>query len=316
MTDRSPTRIGALLRTRQCSQCITELLKSSDLGLTLLVPFATILKAIGNANEAFRLYLKAKNGSGVAELLPIAIESIDGCLLEIVELLQSLIQSGDSHNTESILKCLSENPRAVRPQTVVDALVFNWPLLNLYYNAFKEPPPIVVNAYVNALAIYQRGNLQGFLDSHEDYDWEIVSESLLKLGCLAEFGSILKRFDVKRYFEYLVLREDWKTLFTALLDHKDQWAMVMRMMAFDEGYFLEFAKHFEELGLSLSDIVGEIPKECPPKLLVHGFQYITHVLSVTNMAEQLAESICLNEAVEMFEDVTLTRNKPTVVNVV
>jgi hypothetical protein len=303
-------RAPALLQSQQCALCIRELLTRCDIGPASLVSFAQILEATGDAAEAFKLYLKAKNGKGVADLLSAAVDCVNSQLSEVVELLMTLMKTGDRQCVIAILKGLSDHHVIVKPMGLIPRLMADWALVELYYQSFKQPPQSVVNAYVIALAIYRKGKLQEFLNTNREYDWKVVSESLLKLGCLSEYASLLQRFDIQKYFEFLVVSEDWSQLFESLMRNRRHWPFVMRMMLFDEDYFFEFSNHFNELGITLSEILAEIPSGCPVPILLRGFRYIATILSATTAAENIADGIYKKQAGDVFSKVMQQRNRP------
>jgi hypothetical protein len=292
-------RFPTTLNGKQCLVRIQELLKNGDLTSRPLVQFATILEATGSPGEAFGLYPKARDGRGVLRLLPNSVAYAAGVLPELLGL---CAKCGNTEVTRSVMGVLSEHPQAVKPPQVVAALMFDWDLIEAYFHAFERPPTVVLNAYITTLVIYHRPKLQGFLDSCGNYDWKMVGDSLLKFGCLQEFASVLRRFDVRKYLEFLVIKEDWKTPFDVLQNNRALVPFVLKMMIFDETYFVEFVKHVPELELTMSDIVGKIPKDCPPGMLVDRFRCMASALAAKNTAEQLVDVICRSEAFDMFEE--------------
>jgi hypothetical protein len=263
-----------------------------------------VLEAAGHFDEAFKLYLRAKNGERVSVLLPQVVNIAEAHLSDILE----LCRTAKRETAAQILKVLGEHPESVRTDRLTEGLMFDWVLMDLFFTQLASPPPEVVDAYISVMAIYDRPSLQSFLDSRRDYHAHLVVEVLLKLGCLSEFGSLLRRYNIVKYLEFLVVNEDWAGLFGILKEQREKWPNVLKMMVWDRSYFLEFARHFGELGLSLSDVVAEIPPDCPAEELKEGFQYLAGVIAAANRSERILESLYRDEATNLFDDL-MRRNR-------
>ena len=303
------------VQNEHSAQRIVELLKSKDTNLdrSSLCPFAAILQSTGHLDEAFDLYLRAKDGKHVADLLPSVIEHVQTELPELIDLCLDLVMKNNSELASSILGTLSKNSRIIEPRTVLPYLMFSWELVDLYYQSFEELPTIVANAYVNALAIYQRSELLSYLRLSTDYDIAAASELLLKLGCIDEYEYLLSISNTSKYLELLVIREKWETLFKYLSIHKRQWPQVLKMMAFDSEYFVVFMQHLDTLGLKLSDIIPEIRKDCSPHILAPGFMDLANRTVARNCAETLVEAVCSDDAFAMFDQLIKSKTDGTVI---
>ncbi|OHT08769.1 hypothetical protein TRFO_22691 [Tritrichomonas foetus] len=301
------------LKSQHSSDRIVELMKTRKFEEGSNIRFATILEASGDYWNAFIVYLKAYQIESVEAILQHVVTRIDPYLSDLIECCMIAIKSGRKEAAGNILKTLAQNPSVAKPEKIIPHLMFAWELLEMYYSGFSDPPQEVVDAYLNGLAIYQPKMLRDFLITNKKYDVSRACDSLLKLGCIDEYGYVLSRTNTKKFLEFLVIREDWDSLFKYLEKNKKEWPFVLEMLVFDKTYFVEFIRHFEMLGISMSELLSEIPKECEPQLLSDGFKYLASVIASRNESEEIVEGICAKESFHMFEELVLTRNAEMVI---
>ena len=303
------------IKNQRSADRIIQLLNSKDVSLDhfALCPFAGILQATGHPQEAFDLYLRAKNGESVTSLLPAVIETVEERLTSLIDLCLDLLREGKSHLVTTILGILSYHSEIIKPETVIRSVMFSWDLIDIYYQSFDELPKVVANAYVNALAIYQPSELLSYLQLSTDYDIEVARDLLLKLGRIDEYEYLLSISNIPKYLELLVIREEWETLFKFLSIHRRHWTCVLRMMVYNSEYFLIFVQHLSDLRVTVSELVSEIPKECPAKLLARGFRYLADETAARHSAARLVQSICSEEAFAMFDQLLKTKTGGTVI---
>ena len=81
-------------------------------------------------------------------------------------------------------------------------------------------------------------------------------------------------------------------------------------MSFDKSDFLELIRHFDSLGITLTQLVNSIPKETPVDNLIEGFQLLSHIFTSQSYSEKLILDICSNESNEILKEIIDERSKP------
>lgn len=306
------------LKSRHSSDRIIELQKTRKFDVNSNIRFAALLEASNDYWNAFLIYLSVKNVESVSTIMNNVIDRIEPYINDIIDLCSYALKSNKKESAMKMLHILATNQKIAKPEKIIPHLMFSWELLDMYYKGFDEKHPAptdVANSYLNALAIYQPSKLHDFLCSNHNYDVARACDSLLKLGCLDEYGYLLAQTNVKNYLEFLVLREDWNTLFGFLEINKKEWPYVLQMMSFDRSYFIEFVKHFDMLNISLSEFISEIPKESEPTMLAEGFNVLTKIISSRNESEEIVEDICCNESFRLFEELLISRSEGMIIDV-
>lgn len=306
------------LKSQHSSERIVELLKTRKFDANSNIQFAALLEASGDYWNAFLIYLRAKNVESVSAIMHRVIDHIEPHVNEVIDLCSFALKSNKRESASNMLQLLSSHPKIAKPEEIIPQLMFSWDLLDMYYNGFdmKTNPPSqeVVNSYLNGLAIYQPSKLRDFLVTNKIYDASRACDSLLKLGRLDEYGYVLRRTNNKKYIEFLIIREDWATLFKHLEHNIKEWPYVLSMMAFESSYFVEFVKHFDMLNISLSEMLAQIPKNCDPSLLADGFSFLAKIINSRNESEEIVEEICSSESFRLFDELVNNRSDGIVVD--
>ena len=296
------------LNTNQSSKYIMEASKISG---TPIIPFAIILEQSGDLNNSFILYLKAKVGDSVVLLL----DKCDGMVVqehitELCEMASDSLKKGQKQVAESIIRYFCTNDLLINPEKVVPSVQFDWDLLDLYYKTFERPPPCVVNAYISGLATYRPDELMKFLQNNKNYDTEKTCDLLLRLGYLDEYGYIISKKSPEKYVEFLIFRQKWDVLFDEIRQNKALAHTVLQLVPYDSEYFKEFVQRLGSIDMSLSDVLKELPQECPAQSLAEGFRILAQQTTANSEIESRAEEICHDEAYKVLQKRLDKRTKP------
>ena len=299
------------LNTTQSSKYIME---ASKIPGTPIIPFAIILEKSGDYNNAFILYLKAKVGQSVVGLL----NRCDGMIVqehipELCDMASDALKKNDRSIADGIILYFCTNDILINPEKVVPSLQFDWDLLDLYYKSFERPPPCAVNAYINGLATFRPHELMDFLKKNKNYDVNKTCDLLLRLGYLDEYGYILSKSSPEKYIEFLIFRQKWDLVFEEMRNNKALAHTVLQLVPYDTEYFKEFVQRLGSTDLTLSDILKELPQECPVQSLAEGFKILAQQTATNTETEIKAEEICHEEAYKVLQKRLNKRTKPKIV---
>lgn len=293
---------------------IVELLRTVDLNSTPLVSFATILENNGHRNEALKLYLHAKDGESILLLLPSIIDQVDPYIKDIMDLCSLLIKSYINRSiVKEILNYFARNCYEINPSKVLQFIMLDFNLLELYYYQFEKPPVEVANAYFTAMVIYEPAKIDDFIKNTQLFDVNKASSTLLKLGCLKEYGKLQSIVSPSKYMEYLILNEDWIELFNFLQDHKSKWSVAFKQIVNQKEYFLEFIKRYPIIDLNITEIINKIPKDCLVSGLIDGFKYIPNLIHAHIESDLVTENICQEESFTMFNQLMKQKKYGTII---
>ena len=293
------------------------IMEASNTPGTPIIQFAAILEKRGNTNNAFELYVKEKMGQSVAAL----INKCDGKVVqehveELVELVSEYLKKPDEKDKDvarAIIRYFCINDVLIDPEKVVSQIKFDWELLSLYYTTFEVPPKCVVEAYLGGIATHEPQKLMKFLKETKHYDAGKACNMLLRLGLMDEYEYLVSQSSPEKYIEFLIFRNKWGALIDAIKKNKSLLHTAVQLVSYDRDYFNEFSRRILDTGIKFSDIVKEIPQECPAQNLSNGFKVISNKVAITADTEIKAQEICHQELFKVLKKKMDKKTKPTIV---